>query len=41
MDSRKGRRIAVLSEALSQHRILHIKNAAEILGVSEMTVRRD
>ncbi|MBY3567395.1 DeoR family transcriptional regulator [Rhizobium laguerreae] len=41
MDSRRGRRIAVLSEALSQHRILHIKNAAEILGVSEMTVRRD
>ncbi|QND38791.1 DeoR family transcriptional regulator [Rhizobium leguminosarum bv. viciae] len=41
MDSRKGRRIAVLSEALSQHRILHIKNAAEIPGVSEMTVRRD
>ncbi|MGO8657925.1 DeoR/GlpR transcriptional regulator, partial [Rhizobium ruizarguesonis] len=26
MDSRKGRRIAVLYEALSQHRILHIKN---------------
>lgn len=41
MNSRKGRRIAVLSEALSQHRILHIKSAAEILGVSEMTVRRD
>ncbi|OBZ95647.1 DeoR family transcriptional regulator [Pararhizobium polonicum] len=41
MKSRKGQRIAVLSEALSQHRILHIKSAAEILGVSEMTVRRD
>lgn len=41
MNSRKGQRAAVLSEALSHHRILHIKNAAEILGVSEMTVRRD
>ena len=41
MNSRKGHRIAALSDALSQHRILHIKNAAQILGVSEMTVRRD
>lgn len=41
MNSRKSRRIEVLSEALSQHRVLHIRNAAQILGVSEMTVRRD
>jgi len=41
MNSRKGHRIAALSDALSQHRILHIKSAAQILRVSEMTVRRD
>jgi DeoR family deoxyribose operon repressor len=41
MNPRKGHRIAALSDALSQHRILHIKTAAQILGVSEMTVRRD
>ncbi|OJF97660.1 DeoR family transcriptional regulator [Pararhizobium antarcticum] len=41
MNSRKGQRIAMLSEALSQHRSLHIRQAAAILGVSEMTVRRD
>ncbi|WEZ82318.1 DeoR family transcriptional regulator [Rhizobium sp. 32-5/1] len=41
MNTRKGQRIAALSDALSQHRVLHIRNAAQILGVSEMTVRRD
>jgi DeoR family deoxyribose operon repressor len=41
MNPRKGHRIAALADALSQHRILHIKTAAQILGVSEMTGRRD
>jgi len=41
MNTRKGQRISALSDALSQHRVLHIRNAAQILGVSEMTVRRD
>jgi DeoR family deoxyribose operon repressor len=41
MNTRKGQRIAALSDALSQHRVLHVRNAAQILGVSEMTVRRD
>lgn len=41
MSQPKAKRISALSDALSQHRVLHIKTAAQLLGVSEMTVRRD
>lgn len=34
-------RLRKLSEALSEGRSLHLKDAAELLDVSEMTVRRD
>ncbi|PWW01446.1 DeoR family transcriptional regulator [Hoeflea marina] len=41
MSHPKARRISALSDALVTHRVLHIKTAAQMLGVSEMTVRRD
>lgn len=41
MISRKTKRIIALSEALAEQRVLHLKEAANILGVSLMTVRRD
>lgn len=41
MVSRKTKRVITLTEALSEHRVLHLKEAARILGVSLMTVRRD
>ncbi|MDX1004365.1 DeoR family transcriptional regulator [Sinorhizobium medicae] len=41
MASRRASRIAVLSNALSSRRTVHLKEAAALLGVSEMTVRRD
>lgn len=41
MVSRKAKRIADLSEALLERRVLHLKDAALLLNVSEMTVRRD
>ena len=34
-------RIDALTEALSGSGVLHLKEAARVLGVSEMTVRRD
>jgi DeoR family deoxyribose operon repressor len=41
MTARKTKRIDALTRALSERRVLHLKEAAELLGVSEMTVRRD
>ena len=34
-------RIDALAEALNGPGVLHLKDAARVLGVSEMTVRRD
>lgn len=41
MASRKTSRIIQLADALSGRRVLHLRDAAALLGVSEMTVRRD
>lgn len=41
MSSRKSTRLRQLSEALSRHKTLHIRDAAGMLDVSEMTIRRD
>ncbi|AUX80190.1 DeoR family transcriptional regulator [Sinorhizobium fredii] len=41
MANRKTTRIVALTNALSARRVLHLKDAAALLGVSEMTIRRD
>lgn len=41
MSARNTQRIAALVSALAERRVLHLRQAAELLGVSEMTVRRD
>ncbi|MCA1367071.1 DeoR family transcriptional regulator [Bradyrhizobium sp. BRP14] len=41
MANRKSTRITALADALSARRVLHLKEAAALLGVSEMTIRRD
>jgi DeoR family transcriptional regulator, deoxyribose operon repressor len=41
MGKRKTARIIALADALAARRVLHLKDAAALLGVSEMTVRRD
>jgi DeoR family deoxyribose operon repressor len=41
MTVRKAKRIITLVSALSERRVMHLRQAAELLGVSEMTVRRD
>ena len=41
MSARNAKRIAALVSALTERRVLHLRQAAELLGVSEMTVRRD
>jgi DeoR family transcriptional regulator, deoxyribose operon repressor len=41
MSARNTKRIAALVSALAERRVLHLRQAAELLGVSEMTVRRD
>lgn len=41
MSERKKTRLAKLRDAVSEHNSLHVKDAAEMLDVSEMTVRRD
>ena len=41
MSSRNVNRIAALVSALAERRVMHLRQAAELLGVSEMTVRRD
>ncbi|CAG9232150.1 Deoxyribose operon repressor, DeoR family [Paraburkholderia tropica] len=37
----KPDRLQALADALAQHNVMHLKDAAALLGVSEMTVRRD
>ncbi|GLU33057.1 DeoR/GlpR family DNA-binding transcription regulator [Trinickia caryophylli] len=37
----KPERLHALAEALAKHNVLHLRDAAALLGVSEMTVRRD
>lgn len=41
MASRKQKRIEALKQALSLRRAIHFRDAAALLNVSEMTVRRD
>ena len=41
MSARNAKRIATLASALAERRVMHLRQAAELLGVSEMTVRRD
>jgi DeoR family transcriptional regulator, deoxyribose operon repressor len=41
MTAHKAKRIATLVSALAERRVMHLRQAAELLGVSEMTVRRD
>lgn len=41
MVNRKTARIIQLADALSGRRVLHLRDAAALLGVSEMTIRRD
>lgn len=41
MSARNAKRIAALVSALAERRVMHLRQAAELLGVSEMTVRRD
>ena len=41
MSARNTQRITALVSALAERRVLHLRQAAELLGVSEMTVRRD
>ena len=41
MTIRKAKRILSLANALAARRVMHLRQAAELLGVSEMTVRRD
>ncbi len=37
----KAKRVVTLADALSERRVIHLRDAAHLLGVSEMTVRRD
>ncbi|HWT96131.1 MAG TPA: DeoR/GlpR family DNA-binding transcription regulator [Terriglobales bacterium] len=41
MTVRKAKRVITLVSALAERRVMHLRQAAELLGVSEMTVRRD
>jgi DeoR family deoxyribose operon repressor len=41
MTLRKADRIISLANALAERRVMHLRQAAALLGVSEMTVRRD
>jgi DeoR family deoxyribose operon repressor len=41
MGEHKSSRIDILSRALARRGVLHLREAASLLGVSEMTVRRD
>lgn len=41
METRRGDRIGQLLQALKRSDKLHLKEAAALLGVSEMTIRRD
>lgn len=37
----KSERLSALADAIAQHKVVHLRDAAALLGVSEMTVRRD
>ncbi|POR54784.1 DeoR family transcriptional regulator [Paraburkholderia eburnea] len=37
----KSERLCALADAIAQHKVVHLRDAAALLGVSEMTVRRD
>ena len=41
MSTRKTERANALADALARRGVLHLRDAAALLGVSEMTVRRD
>lgn len=41
METRRNGRMTRLMQALKQNDKIHLKDAAELLGVSEMTIRRD
>ena len=41
METRRDERIHKLAQALKRTDKLHLKDAAQLLGVSEMTIRRD
>lgn len=41
MTARKAQRVVALATALSERRVMHLREAGQFLGVSEMTVRRD
>ena len=41
MTPRRTKRIEVLQSALTERRFLHLREAAKLVGASEMTVRRD
>ena len=41
MTARRSERVFALIAALDRRRIIHLSEAAELLGVSEMTIRRD
>lgn len=41
METRRDERLAQLINALKRSDKLHLKEAAALLGVSEMTIRRD
>ena len=41
MTARKAQRTVTLINALSERRVIHLSEASTLLGVSEMTVRRD
>lgn len=41
METRRDKRINMLSQAVQRTAKIHLKEAAQMLGVSEMTIRRD
>ncbi|PUZ02019.1 DNA-binding transcriptional repressor DeoR, partial [Cronobacter sakazakii] len=41
METRRDERLAQLLQALKRQDKMHLKEAAALLGVSEMTIRRD
>ena len=41
MNDRSAQRMAMLQEALASGGTLHLRDAAKLCGVSEMTIRRD
>jgi len=41
MTARREKRLSALVSAVSERRVVHLRDAAQLLGVSEMTVRRD